>query len=106
MTWVSGEWTVSCDICCKSMLASESRRRWDGAIVCEADYDERHPLDLLRVRPEKGTVPFTRPEPPDTYVSVTYSGIEEYGDPTGILCAADVGEADLMEVGQYGGMGI
>lgn len=106
MPWISGEFKVVCDRCSKEIYASKAMKEWNGLIVCSNCFEERHPMDLLRVRKENVTVPFSRPEPPDIHISVTYSGIDKYGDSTGILCAADVGEADLMEVGQYGGMGI
>jgi hypothetical protein len=70
--YVSGEWQVYCDVCQRPLLASESRKRWDGLIVCKDDYEVRHPMDFIRVKPEKHGVPFSRPEPPDVFLDINY----------------------------------
>lgn len=63
----SGDWYVSCDVCSKQIYASESRKRWDGLIVCPDDFEHRHPQDLIRVRGERIGVPFTRIEPTEVF---------------------------------------
>lgn len=72
--WVykSGDWQVYCDVCSKAVFASEIKKRWDGLLVCPADFESRHPQDLLRVRQERIGVPFSRPEPPDSFTAVSY----------------------------------
>lgn len=40
--------------------------------MCPDDYETRHPQDLLQVRKEDTSVPFSRTEPPDTFVDVQY----------------------------------
>jgi hypothetical protein len=70
--WKAGDWVVICDVCAKQIYASESRKRWDGLIVCPDDYEFRHPQDLIRHRVEDISVPFSRPEPTDTFVTVEY----------------------------------
>ncbi len=74
--WVykSGDWYVTCDVCSKQMLASETKHRWDGMLVCAADFEMRHPQDLIKHRTEKISVPFTRIEPPDEFVIVSFLG--------------------------------
>jgi hypothetical protein len=63
-----GDWIVVCDVCGVELLASEAKHRWDGYIVCEKDFEHRHPMDFIRVKPEKISVPFSRPEPPDQFI--------------------------------------
>jgi hypothetical protein len=70
--YIAGDWQVQCDVCSRSILASEARHRWDGLIVCAEDYESRHPMDFIRVKPERQSVPFSRPEPPDLFVDVPY----------------------------------
>jgi len=65
-----GNWNASCDVCSFKFKASELRRRWDGMMCCENDWEERHPQDLIRLRAEKVAVPWARPMPPDTFVTV------------------------------------
>jgi hypothetical protein len=38
--YVPGTYKRSCDVCGFDYLRSEMRKRWDGAIVCEQDYEE------------------------------------------------------------------
>jgi hypothetical protein len=59
-TYVAGDWWINCDVCARKIKASKSKHRWDGYIVCPEDYEERHSLDFLRVKPDKLTVPFIR----------------------------------------------
>jgi len=65
-----GNWNAMCDVCGFKFKTSELRRRWDGYMVCEADYEQRHPQDLIRLRPERQAVPWARPPATDTFVTV------------------------------------
>lgn len=67
--YVAGDWNLTCDVCSKKIKASESKQRWDGFIVCEDDYEQRHPQDFVRTRQDKINVPFTRPIPPIIFVA-------------------------------------
>jgi hypothetical protein len=71
----SGDWYVSCDVCSKQIYASESKKRWDGFIVCADDFENRHPQDFIKARMDKISVPFSRPEPDDVFVDVAYINI-------------------------------
>lgn len=61
-------WKV-CDVCGFRYRASETRKRWDGLMVCEADFEERHPQDFVRGRTDRQRVPDPRPVPTDVFVS-------------------------------------
>lgn len=74
-SYVSGDWWITCDSCGKKIKASESRKRWDGFIVCPDDYEERQPLDFIRARVDKISVPFTRPKS-DGYSILTYGYVD------------------------------
>ena len=71
--YVSGNWNVICDVCSKKIKASEAKQRWDGFIVCKDDYEQRQPLDFIRARQDKISVPFTRPVPTDTFVPQNFT---------------------------------
>ena len=45
------------------------RKRWDGVITCPRDWEPRHPQDFVRGVKDNPSVPISRPEPPDTFVS-------------------------------------
>ena len=68
----SGDWWLQCDVCSKKIKASEAKHRWDGYVVCEEDYENRHPQDFIRAKMDKISVPFTRPRSPDVFVTVNY----------------------------------
>jgi hypothetical protein len=60
-----GDWNAECDVCGFEFKASQLRSRWDGLMVCRADYEPRHPSDFFRVRPEDTSVPWARPDKPE-----------------------------------------
>lgn len=68
----SGDWLVICDFCSKKIKASKSKERWDGFRVCSECWEPRHPMDFIRARADKISVPFTRPQPEDQFATVTY----------------------------------
>ncbi|MFN7882058.1 MAG: hypothetical protein ACK5PF_03455 [bacterium] len=72
-----GNWNALCDSCGRKFKANQLKRRWDGLMVCEEDYELRHPQDFLRVQRERISVPFARPYPAyDTFIPVPY--IDDY----------------------------
>ena len=56
-----GEWNVWCMVCNRKIKSGEALKRWDGLIVCPEDFENRHPMDFLRVRQERISVPFSAP---------------------------------------------
>lgn len=60
-TFVLGDSKAECDVCGFYMHHSKLRKRWDGAMVCEADFETRHPQDLIKPRSEKNNVVDPRP---------------------------------------------
>ena len=72
-----GDWKVVCDVCGQRYLASALRKRWDGLMVCNKDYETRHPQEFVRARTDTQTVPWTRPES----TSYIFGDIFGYIDP-------------------------
>ena len=94
----SGSWNVICDSCGKKMKSSHAKHRWDGFIVCNDCFEHRHPQDLIKTKPDKQTVPFTRP-PSDTFIEVNYIDLETGCTATTRSAMADLGTADCATVG-------
>jgi hypothetical protein len=67
-----GDWNCICDRCGFKFKASELKEEWTGLMVCSKDFETRHPSDLFRPPREQVGVPWTRDEPTDTFVSVSY----------------------------------
>ena len=68
-TFKHGDWNAICDVCGFKKKASELRKRWDGRMVCEKDWEPRHPQDLIRSKPDDESVPWTRPEQEDDFIT-------------------------------------
>lgn len=66
MTYVAGDFWRICDVCGFKTRSSKTAKRWDGLIVCFADFEERHPQDFVRGRADRQNVPDPRPEPADS----------------------------------------
>jgi len=65
-----GDWIAVCDSCGRYFKASTLRKRWDGFMVCTADWEPRHPQDFARGKAEKQIPPWTRPKASDTFVLI------------------------------------
>lgn len=76
-----GTWNVICDVCGFKYKSDQVRLRWDGRMVCDKDWETRHPQDLPR--PARGQIPlpFVRPEPEDEFILVcTVAGRQSLPD--------------------------
>lgn len=60
------DYKVTCDVCGKELVRSQSKKRWDNMIVCKDDFELRHPNDFPPPLPktEGRGVKDARPEPP------------------------------------------
>lgn len=63
-------WRAICDVCGFKLWNHELRKRWDGLMVCSADFEKRHPQDFVKAKPDRQNTPWVRPEPDDIDVSV------------------------------------
>ena len=90
----SGHWNALCDVCGFKFKSHELKKRWDGLMVCTADYEQDHPQKFLRVREDPQAVPWTRPRPDDLDVSPTCYIWQQsaYAD----LAGADCAQADNL----------
>ena len=71
--FISGEWNAICDRCGFKYKASKLREEPRTHLrVCDKCVDEPNPQEFLKGREDKQSVPWTRPEPQEQNVSVTY----------------------------------
>lgn len=96
--WNSGDWKTQCDVCGQKFKAHELRLRWDGYMVCSADFELRHPQDLLRTVPYTQAVAWTRPDNSD-YTSIVFC------TPQTRTAVAGIGVAGCMIAGFNNGYG-
>ena len=82
-----GDFNRICDQCGRKCKASNTKKQWDGLIVCLDCYDPRHPQDFVRGRRDKQRVPDPRPSSAPVFVSgevYTDDNYAEYVDDSGI----------------------
>ena len=77
------DWNLECDVCDFKMKASQSKKRWDGKIVCPEDWEIRHPQDFYRVTRDDQSVPFTRPPSADNLITDTSTWETTTSEPDG-----------------------
>lgn len=88
-----GSWNTICQVCGRKFKSDETRKRWDGLIVCNSDFENRHILDFLKVREDDPAVPYVSPEPSDNFVPVYYADVRQGRADTGL---ADYAQADII----------
>ena len=66
-----GDWKALCDVCGREFKASQLNKRWDGLMCCKQDWEPRQPQDFVRGVSDPQLVPWTRPEPTDSYLPIT-----------------------------------
>lgn len=76
-----GDWNAVCDVCGFEFKASELKERWDGARVCDKDWETRHISDLYRYTSHEKAPPWTRPEPEDNFIDTSTPIITEDSQP-------------------------
>jgi hypothetical protein len=69
-TFILGDSKSQCDVCGFDMHHSKLRKRWDGAMVCDADWESRHPQDLIKPRSEKNNVKDARVAPAPRFLAI------------------------------------
>lgn len=97
------DWNVICQVCRRKIKASEAKKQWNGLIVCESDYEERHPLDMPQpVVIDEQPLPFTSPPLEPEYIyscsGAGVSGIADYAVAECSICDNDTGVFDTLGV--------
>lgn len=66
--YILGEHWKVCDRCGMKFRKSQTRRTWDGLIVCFDDWEVRHPQDFVRGVEDDQSVKDARPRQTDRFV--------------------------------------
>lgn len=97
-TLALGEWNAECDVCGFKFKACDLRQRWDGMMVCEDDYEERHPMDFFRGVEEQNNVeyviPMSEQGADNSSTDVAGNTFPDTSDPQGTLTAVPSGTFD------------
>jgi hypothetical protein len=65
-----GQWNAICDRCGRKFKSSRLRPTWDGLMVCERDWEPRHPQDFVRAAQPERQPEWVRPPSSDNYTDV------------------------------------
>lgn len=68
--YADGQWNFYCDLCGRKEKSSKGVKTWDNFYVCQYHREERNPQDFLKGIKDDQTVPWSRPEAPDTFVVI------------------------------------
>lgn len=101
--WKDPGWNALCDVCGQKYKNTDLRERWDGLMVCTQDWEPQHPQLLIRPIPDQQPIPWSRPEPVDTFITHTYNPVTDQCSVMGHYCQADYMEADCAIVGAFNG---
>lgn len=66
--WKPHDFNAICDRCGHKYKGSELKKTWDGLMVCEYDYEPRHPQDFVKGVKDDMSTPYTRAEATDTFL--------------------------------------
>lgn len=72
--YIPGNPWVECEVCGLEYRQSQMRIRWDGYIVCPADFEFRNPQDFVRAVPDDNSIKgIQNPPGEDSFISYTCS---------------------------------
>jgi hypothetical protein len=69
--WVPGDYWIVCDECGLDYRKSDTRKRWDNAIVCADCWEPRHPQEFIKSVRDNQRVPVARPSNAVTSTNTT-----------------------------------
>lgn len=68
-----GDWIAMCDVCGRKYKASVLKKRWDGLMCCEDDWEIRQPQDFVRGIPDTQIAPWLRSEPSNSFIPIHFT---------------------------------
>lgn len=95
--WEQGQYDAICDVCGFSFKSGKLKKRYDGMMVCAEDWEARHPLERTVSIRSPATLPWTRPEPADTFIEANFctpegrQGVAGYGEAGCAILELDIG---------------
>lgn len=72
-----GDNNVICDVSGRKVKASETRKRWDGLVVCREDWEPRHPQDFVRGRRDRQVPSTIRSEQEDRFLTANQVTVDD-----------------------------
>lgn len=79
--WKPGSYNAICYRCGQKYKASQLKREWEGFMVCPRCFEQRNAQDFLRPMKDQQAVPWSQPQPPDSFVDYS-SANSHFGQST------------------------
>lgn len=76
-TYDKGDWKAICDVCGRLFKAHKLKKRWDGLMTCNKDWEVRQPQDFVRGKADIQAPKWTRPSSEDVFTPDAICGILE-----------------------------
>lgn len=70
--FLSGQYNAICDRCGFKFKSSELKKDWQGLMVCEKDFETRHPQTLIKTTTEGAFPEWSRPEAEDVFIHACF----------------------------------
>lgn len=77
--YAKGQWNFYCDLCGAKVKSSDALKTWNNLYVCRHHKEVRNPQDFVRGVKDSVAPPWTRSQPPDTFVTSDYQLLQEDG---------------------------
>jgi hypothetical protein len=68
-----GDWIALCDVCGRKYKASNLKKRWDGLMCCDDDWEIRQPQDFVRGIADTQIAPWLRSEPSNSFIPFAFT---------------------------------
>jgi len=85
--YIPGDYYVICDRCGFKKRVSQTRKEWNGLLVCTDCWEPRHPQDFVKAKRDIQRVPIARPDKTTTLRTTALSG----------TAAANAGSFDVAD---------
>jgi len=68
-----GDWLTICDVCGRKYKATNLKKRWDGLMCCDDDWEIRQPQDFVRGIADTQIAPWLRSEPSNSFIPFNFT---------------------------------
>jgi hypothetical protein len=68
-----GDWLTICDVCGRKYKATNLKKRWDGLMCCDDDWEIRQPQDFVRGQADTQIAPWLRSEPSNSFIPFNFT---------------------------------
>jgi hypothetical protein len=96
--WADGQWNFFCDLCGRKEKSGNAMKTWNNFRICKHHKEVRNPQDFIRGVKDDQTVPWSRPEAPDTFVVSDFQLLLEAGTGTLLQEPDSFGSSDPLLV--------